>query len=51
VGTWGLRSGIINIVPLEPVADDAVTLLKQDAQDVLRFLGLPERPATVTGIS
>jgi DNA glycosylase AlkZ-like len=51
VGTWGLRNGIITIVPLEPVADGAVRLLTQDAQDVLRFLGLPERPATVTGIS
>jgi hypothetical protein len=45
VGTWSLRDGMVRIVPLEPVRDDAVRLLIQDAADVLRFLGLPDRPA------
>jgi hypothetical protein len=47
VGTWSLRDGIVEIEPLEPVPDDAVNLLIRDAADVLRFLGLPDRPATL----
>jgi DNA glycosylase AlkZ-like len=46
VGTWSLRDGNVKIVPLEPVRDEAVRLLIEDAADVLRFLGLPDQPAT-----
>jgi hypothetical protein len=45
VGTWSLRGGTVRIVALEPIPEEAVTPLIQDAADVLRFLGLPDRPA------
>jgi hypothetical protein len=47
VGTWSLRGGIITIVPLEAIRDEDVELLIQDGTDVLRYLGLPNRPAVI----
>jgi hypothetical protein len=47
VGTWSLRGGIVKIVLFEPVHEDAVSSLLNDAADVLRFLGLPKRPAAL----
>jgi hypothetical protein len=47
VATWGLRGGIVSITPLEPIPPGAIDALVDDAADVLRFLGLPSRPAVV----
>jgi hypothetical protein len=47
VATWGLRDGIVTITPLEKIARVALESLVDDAADVLRFLGLPERPVVV----
>jgi hypothetical protein len=45
VGTWSLRGGCVTITPLEPVRDEDAVLLTNDVADVLRYLGLPNRPA------
>jgi hypothetical protein len=47
VATWGLSGGIVSITPLEPTTPRAIDALVDDAADVLRFLGLPNRPAVV----
>jgi hypothetical protein len=47
VATWGLAGGIVSITPLEPTTPGAIDALVDDAADVLRFLGLPSRPAVV----
>ena len=47
VATWGLRDGTLTIRCLETVRPRVLDLLVRDAEDVLRFLGLPARPATV----
>lgn len=47
VATWGLAGGIVRISCLEPVADDVLDLLREDAAAVLRFLGLPDQPPVV----
>jgi hypothetical protein len=44
VGTWGLPRGTVTLHPLEPIPDDALTALADDARDVHRFLGRPDRP-------
>ncbi len=48
VATWSLAGGVINIAPLEPIADGNLGVLVDDAADVLRYLKLPGRPAVVT---
>ena len=48
VGTWTLPGGRATLSPLEPVDDEALTALDEDARDVHRYLGLPDRPLAVT---
>jgi hypothetical protein len=45
VGTWALRGGCVTITPLESVREEDAGLLADDVADVLRYLGLPNRPA------
>jgi hypothetical protein len=47
VATWSLSAGVLTIVPLEPVPDEHLSPLVHDAADVLRYLGLPDRPAVL----
>jgi hypothetical protein len=47
VATWGLADGTVTIRTLEPVDATATEALRKDAAAVLRFLGLPRRPAVV----
>jgi Winged helix DNA-binding domain len=47
VATWGLADGTLTIRPLEEVDPAALGTLLADAAAVLRFLGLPRRPATI----
>jgi len=47
VATWGLADGTLTIRTLEPVDATATEALRKDAAAVLRFLGLPRRPAVV----
>jgi hypothetical protein len=47
VATWGLADGTLTIRPLEQVDPAAMDALFTDATAVLRFLGLPLRPAAV----
>ena len=44
VATWSLVRGAVTIRPLEQIAKPALDALRADAADVLRYLGLPERP-------
>jgi hypothetical protein len=48
IATWGLPAGGVEIRPLEPIPSSALDALIDDAGDVLRFLGLPDRPVVVT---
>jgi hypothetical protein len=45
VATWGLADGVLTVQALEPIRPAALKTLRADARDVLRFLGLPDRPA------
>ena len=45
VATWGLADGTVTIRLLEQITPAALRALRTDAEDVLRFLGLPPRPA------
>jgi hypothetical protein len=47
MATWGLADGVLTIQVLEPIKPAALKSLLTDARDVLRFLGLPDRPAVV----
>jgi hypothetical protein len=50
VATWGLAAETVSIHMLERVAPAAHESLRQDARDVLRFLGLSQdRPTRVVG--
>ncbi len=49
VGTWTLPQGRVTLTPLERVPDDTRAALAEDARDVHRFLGLPDRPMVVVG--
>ncbi len=44
VGTWGLDGGAVTLRPLERIGRRDQRALEDDAQDVLRYLGLPARP-------
>jgi hypothetical protein len=50
VATWSLALGVVTITPLEPIMDQDLSLLVADAADVLRYLGLPNRPAVIAPI-
>lgn len=47
VAVWGLADGTVTVRPLEPLDDAAWAALAEDARDVQRFLGLPDRPAAL----
>ena len=47
VASWGLADGVLTVQALEPIRPAALNALRADARDVLRFLGLPDRPAVV----
>jgi Winged helix DNA-binding domain len=47
VATWGLADGALSIRPLEEIDPVALDALMTDATAVLRFLGLPPRPAVI----
>jgi hypothetical protein len=47
VATWGLAEGTVTIRTLQQVDATAIEALRRDAAAVLRFLGLPRRPAVV----
>jgi hypothetical protein len=42
VATWGLRGARLTVRLLEPVTTSVIDVLREDAADVLRFLGLPD---------
>lgn len=44
VGTWALPGGRPTVVPLERLSARVRRALSEDGEDVLRFLGLPDRP-------
>lgn len=44
---WALSRGTVDLRPLETVQPAALESLREEAADVLRYLGLPDRPATV----
>ena len=48
VGTWGLADGTVSIRALEQIRPAASKALRADARYVLRFLGLPPRPAVLS---
>ncbi len=45
VATWGLPGGRPTVVPLERLSAQVRRALSEEGTDVLRFLGLPQRPA------
>lgn len=47
VGTWSLPAGVVTIRALEPIPHRALGALVADGADVLRFLGLPDKPVIV----
>ena len=47
VATWGLADGVLTVQALEPIRPAVLKVLRADARDVLRFLGLPDRAAVV----
>jgi len=47
VATWGVSDGVLTVSALEPMRPGAHKALRADARDVLRFLGLPDRPAVI----
>ena len=47
VATWGVNDGALTVSALEPMRPAAHKALRADARDVLRFLGLPDRPAVI----
>ena len=47
MATWGLADGVLTVQALEPIKPAALKALRAEARDVLRFLGLPDRPAVV----
>jgi hypothetical protein len=51
VAIWGLPGGVVEIRPLETVGAGVVDALESDATAVLRFLGLPSRPARLVPLA
>lgn len=47
VAIWGLAGGVLTLTPLRPIGRRELAALRTDAADVLRFLGLPDRPLVV----
>ena len=47
-GVWTLPAGRATLTTLEPLAGPARAALDEDARDVHRYLGLPDRPLVVT---
>jgi hypothetical protein len=47
--TWGLSGGVMSITLREPICSAALDALIDEAADVLRLLGLPDRPPVVKG--
>jgi hypothetical protein len=51
VATWGLSGATVELRPLEDIAPGDLAALHGDAAAVLRFLGLPARPARVLPVA
>jgi hypothetical protein len=49
VATWGLSGGVVTLRPLEPIRPADLPVLRRDAHDVLRYLGLPDADLVVDG--
>jgi Winged helix DNA-binding domain len=47
VATWSLPDGVVSVRSLERIPAAALDALITDAADVLRFLGLPDKPVVV----
>lgn len=47
VATWGLAGGVVTLRPMERVGRSALSALRADARDVLRFLGAADPRARV----
>jgi hypothetical protein len=47
VATWGVADGVLTVSTLEPMLPAAHKALRTEARDVLRFLGLPDRPLVI----
>ena len=47
VGTWSLPGGVVSIRSLEPIPQRVLGALVTDGADVLRFLGLPDKPVVL----
>ena len=41
VATWGLAGGVVTIRPVGPITPGTRAALRAEADDVLRYLGLP----------
>jgi hypothetical protein len=50
VATWSLAAGVLTINLLEAIGDEHLAHLVTDAEDVLRYLGLPDREPVVVPI-
>ena len=51
IATWGLARGVLTLRPFAPTPAPVLGALRDDARDVLRFLGLPARDVVVeTGV-
>lgn len=51
VATWALGGGVVSLTPLESISRAVLAALRDDARDVLRFLGLPQTPLVVVPAS
>ena len=47
VATWALADGLVSLTPLANIPRAALAALRLEADDVLRFLGLPPKPCVV----
>lgn len=48
VGTWSLPDGVVSIRSLERIPRGSLDALVTEGADVLRFLGLPDKPVVVS---
>jgi hypothetical protein len=46
-GTWTIPSGVVTLKTAQPISADALAVLRDEAADVLRFLGLAPAPLSL----